>query len=231
MFPASRSCVQILALWGHAFWSCNMRWGSWMNGTTIDLRILSWYFGGGLVFFSAFMFLIGSWLNNLHLRVVLLMSCWGLKGSLAVWSTLMHLTLVLVSCSRSVKIFSHLSYLFFRVLLPLPRHTLDPACLPWTPRLRWIRCLSQFEPVSLHPYLDTHLNTLAPLPEDLLPHLLVLPPLCAWLLLGTCKKKLNIFKDLDSPCHVKSLLISVHSKCHWYNAPVFDVHDICLTIA
>ncbi len=43
MFSASRNCVQILATWGCALSSCNMRWCSWMNGTTMGLRISSWY--------------------------------------------------------------------------------------------------------------------------------------------------------------------------------------------
>ncbi len=41
MFSASRICVQILAAWGRAWSCCNMRWWSWMNGTTMGLRILS----------------------------------------------------------------------------------------------------------------------------------------------------------------------------------------------
>ncbi len=43
MFSASRNCVQIHATWGHALSCCNMRWWSWMNGTTIGLRISSRY--------------------------------------------------------------------------------------------------------------------------------------------------------------------------------------------
>ncbi len=43
MFSASRNCVQILATWGRALSCCNMRWWSWMNGTTMGLRILSRY--------------------------------------------------------------------------------------------------------------------------------------------------------------------------------------------
>ncbi len=43
MFSASRNCVQILATWGHALLCCNMRWWSWMNGTTMGLRISSRY--------------------------------------------------------------------------------------------------------------------------------------------------------------------------------------------
>ena len=39
MFSASRNCVQILATWGRALSCCNMRWWSWMNGTTMGLRI------------------------------------------------------------------------------------------------------------------------------------------------------------------------------------------------
>ncbi len=39
VFSASRNCVQILATWGRALSSCNMRWWSWMNGTTMGLRI------------------------------------------------------------------------------------------------------------------------------------------------------------------------------------------------
>ncbi len=35
MFSASRNCVQILATWGRALSCCNMRWWSWMNGTTM----------------------------------------------------------------------------------------------------------------------------------------------------------------------------------------------------
>ncbi len=35
MFSASRNCVQILATWGCALSCCNMRWWSWMNGTTM----------------------------------------------------------------------------------------------------------------------------------------------------------------------------------------------------
>ncbi len=35
--------VQILAIWGRALSCCNMRWWSWMNGTTMGLRILSRY--------------------------------------------------------------------------------------------------------------------------------------------------------------------------------------------
>ncbi len=43
MFSASRNCVQILATWGRALSCCNMRWWSWMNGTTMGLRISSRY--------------------------------------------------------------------------------------------------------------------------------------------------------------------------------------------
>ncbi len=43
MFSASRNCVQILATWGHALSCCKMRWWSWMNGTTMSLRISSRY--------------------------------------------------------------------------------------------------------------------------------------------------------------------------------------------
>ncbi len=39
MFLASRNCLQILATWGRALSCCNMRWWSWMNGTTMGLRI------------------------------------------------------------------------------------------------------------------------------------------------------------------------------------------------
>ncbi len=39
MFSASRNCVQILATLS----CCNMRWWSWMNGTTMGLRISSRY--------------------------------------------------------------------------------------------------------------------------------------------------------------------------------------------
>ncbi len=41
MFSASRNCVQILTTWGRALSCCNMRWWSWMNGTTMFLRISS----------------------------------------------------------------------------------------------------------------------------------------------------------------------------------------------
>ncbi len=40
---SSRNCVQILATWGRALSCCNMRWWSWMNGTTMGLRISSRY--------------------------------------------------------------------------------------------------------------------------------------------------------------------------------------------
>ncbi len=43
MFSASRNCVQILATWGRALACCNMRWCSWMNGTTMGLKISSRY--------------------------------------------------------------------------------------------------------------------------------------------------------------------------------------------
>ncbi len=43
MFSASRNCVQILATWGRTLSCCNMRWWSWMNGTTMGLRISSRY--------------------------------------------------------------------------------------------------------------------------------------------------------------------------------------------
>ncbi len=43
MVTASRNCVQILATWGCALSCCNMRWWSWMNGTTMGLRISSRY--------------------------------------------------------------------------------------------------------------------------------------------------------------------------------------------
>ncbi len=43
MFSASRNCVQILVTWGRALSCCNMRWWSWMNGTTMGLRISSRY--------------------------------------------------------------------------------------------------------------------------------------------------------------------------------------------
>ncbi len=41
MFLASSNCVHILATWGRALSCCNMRWWSWMNGTTMGLRISS----------------------------------------------------------------------------------------------------------------------------------------------------------------------------------------------
>ncbi len=47
MFSASRNCVQIFATWGHALSCCNMRWWSWMNGTTLGLRISSRYLCAG----------------------------------------------------------------------------------------------------------------------------------------------------------------------------------------
>ncbi len=43
MCSATRNCVQILATWGRALSWCNMRWWSWMNGTTMGLRISSRY--------------------------------------------------------------------------------------------------------------------------------------------------------------------------------------------
>ncbi len=43
MFSVSRNCVQILAAWGRALSCCNMRWWSWMNGTTMGFRISSRY--------------------------------------------------------------------------------------------------------------------------------------------------------------------------------------------
>ncbi len=43
MFSASRNCEQIFATWGRALSCCNMRWLSWMNGTTMGLRISSRY--------------------------------------------------------------------------------------------------------------------------------------------------------------------------------------------
>ncbi len=43
MFSTSSNCVQILATWGRALSCCNMRWWSWMNGTTMSLRISSRY--------------------------------------------------------------------------------------------------------------------------------------------------------------------------------------------
>ncbi len=43
MFSASKNCVQILATWDRALSCCNMRWWSWMNGTTMGLRITSLY--------------------------------------------------------------------------------------------------------------------------------------------------------------------------------------------
>lgn len=39
IFLAYRSCVQILATCGHASSCCTLRWWSWMNGTTMGLRI------------------------------------------------------------------------------------------------------------------------------------------------------------------------------------------------
>ncbi len=41
MFSVSSNCVQILATWSRALSCCNMRWWSWMNGTTMGLRISS----------------------------------------------------------------------------------------------------------------------------------------------------------------------------------------------
>ncbi len=43
MFSASSNCVKILATWGRALSCWNMRWWSWMNGTTMGLRISSRY--------------------------------------------------------------------------------------------------------------------------------------------------------------------------------------------
>ncbi len=43
MFSASRNCVQILATRGRALSCWNMRWWSWMNGTTMGIRISSRY--------------------------------------------------------------------------------------------------------------------------------------------------------------------------------------------
>ena len=42
-FSASKNCVQILATWGRALSCWNMRWCSWMYGTTMGLRISSRY--------------------------------------------------------------------------------------------------------------------------------------------------------------------------------------------
>ncbi len=35
MFSAFMNCVQILAIWARALSCCNIRWWSWMNGTTM----------------------------------------------------------------------------------------------------------------------------------------------------------------------------------------------------
>ncbi len=43
MFSASRNSVQILSTWGRALSCCNMSWLSWMNGSTMCLRISSRY--------------------------------------------------------------------------------------------------------------------------------------------------------------------------------------------
>ncbi len=43
IFSASSNCVQILATQGRALSCCNMSWWSWMNGTTMGLRISSRY--------------------------------------------------------------------------------------------------------------------------------------------------------------------------------------------
>ncbi len=43
IFSFSKNCVQILATWGRALSCCNMRWWSWMNGTTMGPRISSRY--------------------------------------------------------------------------------------------------------------------------------------------------------------------------------------------
>ncbi len=43
MFSASMNCVQFLATWGRALPCCSMWWWSWMNGTTMGLRISSRY--------------------------------------------------------------------------------------------------------------------------------------------------------------------------------------------
>ncbi len=43
MFSASRNCVQIFTTWGCALSCCNKRRWSWMNGTTMSLRISSRY--------------------------------------------------------------------------------------------------------------------------------------------------------------------------------------------
>ncbi len=42
-FSASRNCVQILATRGRVLSCCDMRWCSWMNGTTMGLGISSQY--------------------------------------------------------------------------------------------------------------------------------------------------------------------------------------------
>ncbi len=44
MFSASRNCVQMLATWGRALSCSNMRWWSWINSTTMGLRISLRYF-------------------------------------------------------------------------------------------------------------------------------------------------------------------------------------------
>ncbi len=43
MFSVSRNCVEILATWVRALSCCNMRWWSWMNGTTMGCGISSRY--------------------------------------------------------------------------------------------------------------------------------------------------------------------------------------------
>ncbi len=43
MFSAFRNCVQILVTWVRALSCYNMRWWSWMKGTTMGLRIWSRY--------------------------------------------------------------------------------------------------------------------------------------------------------------------------------------------
>ncbi len=42
-FQIQKNCVRILATWGRALSCCSMRWWSWMNGTTMGLRISSRY--------------------------------------------------------------------------------------------------------------------------------------------------------------------------------------------
>lgn len=173
----------------------------WLYVLFIFVRIWSfWSF--------ACCFLIGSSPNYLHLPLAQLMSYWGLKGSLAVWSTLMHLIYSGSISSCLIRYYLSSELLTLCIFAPLSfgsRHALGSTYLVFLTNVRILHLSSSTGNLRIWTYLETHPRTLATLPEDSATHFLVPPPLRTWLLLEILIRK----KNKDQPL---SLLKSSISK-------------------